>query len=68
MGPIEVTTIILVSTFVAIIIGKYIYKKVKGIPSGGCSECHSLTGNKLVKQYHKAYCSCGCKTKGRRNN
>lgn len=66
MGPIEIAVIVLAAIFVASVIGTYIYKKVKHMPTGGCAECHNLSGKKLVKKYHKTYCSCGkkdCKNK-----
>lgn len=66
MGPIEILVITFAVVFVASVVGTYIYKKVKRLPTGGCSECHSISGKKLVKEYHKTYCTCGkknCKNK-----
>lgn len=56
MGPIEITTIVLVSLFVIWFIGRYIYRKIKHLPTGECEYCATHKGkNALVKQYHKKY-------------
>lgn len=59
MGPIEIIVIAFTTLFVVSVIGTYVYKKVKHLPTGGCAECHSISGKKLVKEYHKTYCDCG---------
>lgn len=59
MGPIEIIVIAFTTLFVVSVIGTYVYKKVKHLPTGGCAECHSVSGKKLVKEYHKKYCACG---------
>lgn len=50
----EIALIILIIAFVLFVFGKEIYKKVKKIPSGECSLCHS-NSRKLLKQYRKKY-------------
>lgn len=50
----EILLIILIVSFVLFIFGREIYKKVKKIPSGECSYCHS-NSKKLLKQYRKKY-------------
>ncbi len=63
MGVTEIIIIVVVSLISAIIIGTYIYKKVKGIPTSSCS-CgkKKLTAKSLVDEYHKTYgkhcCNC----------
>lgn len=64
MGVTEIMIIIVISLISAIIIGTYIYKKVKGIPTTTCS-CgkKKLTAESLVAEYHKKYGThcCNCK-------
>lgn len=59
MGAVEISIIIVVSLISAIIIGTYVYKKVKGIPTSSCS-CgkKKLTADSLVAEYHKKYGKC----------
>lgn len=51
---ISFAVIFLVVAFFAALIGNYIYKKVKHIPTGTCAECHK-NSKKLIKEYHKLY-------------
>ena len=57
----EILLIILIASFVVFIFGREIYKKIKKIPTGECSYCHS-NSKKLLKQYRKKY-----KTKNKNN-
>ncbi len=62
MGLTEILIIVSISLISAIIIGIYIYKKVKGIPTSTCS-CgkKKITAENLVKEYHKKYGEPCCK-------
>lgn len=51
----EIVVIIIVVSFFGFLIGRYIYKKVKGLPTGECACCHKST-KQLVDEYHKCYC------------
>lgn len=63
MEPIEIVTIVIASLFVLLLLGRYIYKKAKHLPTGECSSC-GHTKNKLLKDYHKTYKEeCNCKRK-----
>lgn len=53
----EISVITLVVSFFAFLIGRYIYRKVKGLPTGECAYCHKGT-KQMLKEYHKCYCSC----------
>jgi len=53
MHPIEIVVIVLVSLFVLFMIGRFIYKKVKHMPTSEC-DCVGKK-NRLVKDYHKKY-------------
>ena len=59
---IEILVIVLIVAFLSFLIGKYIYRKKKGMPTGECACCaSSKKGNNLVKQYNKTYhkdCCC----------
>ena len=50
----EVLFIIAIIGFVLFIFGRELYRKVKKIPTGECSYCHSRSKN-LLKDYHKKY-------------
>lgn len=69
MQPIEIVIIVVVSIIVVSIIGVYIYKKIKHIPTGECGCCSSKPKN-IVKEYHKQYgkkdhkCCCSKEKKG----
>ena len=52
----EIIVISLVVSFFLFLIGRYIYKKVKGLPTGECACCHKST-KQLLKEYHKCYCT-----------
>ena len=51
---IEVLVLIAAISFVMLILGRYIYKKVHHMPTGECAYCHSKS-KKMLKQYHKMY-------------
>lgn len=52
----EITVISLVAIFFIFLISRYIYRKVKGLPTGECACCHKST-KKLLKEYHKCCCN-----------
>lgn len=52
----EISVIILIVAFFAFLIGRYIYRKVKGLPTGECACCHK-SKKRLLKEYYK-FCSC----------
>ena len=52
----EIIVISLVSIFFIFLISRYIYRKVKGLPTGECACCHKST-KKLLKEYHKCCCN-----------
>ena len=54
----EIVVISLTVAFFGFLIGRYIYKKVKGLPTGECACCHK-SKKQLLKEYHQ-YCDC-CK-------
>jgi len=54
MGPLEIIVIIISVIIVGTVIGVFIYKKVKGLPTGECAECRKGT-KKLLKKYQKMY-------------
>lgn len=41
MTPLEITVIVLTVLFLGSVIGTYIYKKVKHLPTGECASCAS---------------------------
>lgn len=53
----EISVIVLTILFLVAVIGTYIYRKAKGLPTGECACCQK-NKNDLVKKYHKKYCSC----------
>jgi len=59
---IEILVIVVVLGFLLFLLGRYIYRKRKGLPTGECACCaSSKKGNNLVKQYNKKYnknCCC----------
>lgn len=57
MTLIEIVTIIACVAIVGGVVGTYIYKKMKHLPTGECASCAGKP-NSLVDQYHKMY---GCK-------
>lgn len=52
----EVVVISLTVIFLLTIIGNYIKKKIKGLPTGECACCHKST-KKMLKEYHKCCCN-----------
>ena len=50
----EILVLVLVAVFLLGMLGIYVYKKSKGLPTGECS-CCSYNKSNLVKKYHKAY-------------
>ncbi|MCH5171787.1 MAG: hypothetical protein J1F31_03015 [Erysipelotrichales bacterium] len=63
MEPIEIIVIIITVLIIGSVIGNYIYRKIKHLPTGECACCQKK-GNNLVKQYRKYYqknkneCNC----------
>ena len=56
MEPIEIIVIIACTLIVGGVIGNYIYRKIKKLPTGECSYCSKAKkGNKLIKAYRKKY-------------
>ena len=53
---IEIAVIVTVIAFFSFIIGRYVYRKIKGLPTGECACCHK-SSKKLLKEYHKFCCS-----------
>lgn len=53
MNTIDIVILVLVIAVVLLIIGVYIYKKIKKIPTGDCACCGSK-GNKLIKAYNRS--------------
>ena len=53
---IEILVVAGVVAFFAFLIGRHIYRKVKGLPTGECACCHKST-KQLLDEYHKCYCS-----------
>lgn len=51
---IEILVITFVALFLAFVLGRYIYKKIKHLPTGECEYCHK-SKNQLLKEYHKKY-------------
>ena len=52
---IEILVVVLTLSFLLLLLGRYIYKKKKGLPTGECAYCANK-GKGLVSQYHKCYC------------
>lgn len=51
---IEIMVIIACIAIVGGVLGTYIYKRAKGIPTGECAECRKGT-KKMLKKYKKMY-------------
>ena len=51
---IEILVVASVVTFLAVVLGRYIYKKVHHLPTGECECCHKST-KQLLKEYHKQF-------------
>lgn len=54
---IEILVVVLTLTFLLLLLGRYIYKKRHGLPTGECA-CCSNKGKNLVKMYHKSCSKC----------
>ena len=52
----EIIVITLTVFFFIALIGNYIRKKIKGLPTGECACCHK-SSKKMIKKYHKIYSS-----------
>lgn len=50
----EILIIIGIILFFGILIGVYIFKKIKHIPTGDCAYC-AKRKNQMLKEYHKMY-------------
>ena len=56
MEPIEIIVMIACILIVGGVIGNYIYKKVKKLPTGECASCRKTkSGISLVDEYYKTY-------------
>ncbi len=54
MTFLEILVIILAPSYVLFILGTYIYKRIKGLPTGECSNCKLKNANKnLIKYFNK---------------
>ena len=53
---IEILVLLAVIGFIATMVGIYIYKKAKHLPTGECACCHKST-KKMLKEYHKCCCN-----------
>ena len=51
---IEILVVVITLSFLLFLLGRYLYKKKKGLPTGECACCASK-GKSLVKSYHKTY-------------
>ena len=51
---IEILVIALVTLFLGVVIGRYIYKRKNHLPTGECECCHKGT-KKLLNEYHKTF-------------
>ncbi len=51
---IEVIVIVALVAFFGYLIGDFIYRKRKNLPTGACREC-SYQGNNLLRMYKKKY-------------
>ena len=53
---IEILALVTIIGFVSAIIGTYLYKKARHLPTGECACCHK-NKKQLLKEYHK-FCNC----------
>ncbi len=54
MKPIEIIVMVGAILVVLLVIGTYIYKRYKGLPTGECAYCHSKKKvNKMVNSVRK---------------
>lgn len=51
----EVVVISLTVIFLLTLLGNYIRKKIKGLPTGECACCHK-SKKQLLKEYHQCCC------------
>ena len=49
---IEILILVAAISFVALILGRFIYRRIHHLPTGECECCHKGT-KKLLKEYHK---------------
>lgn len=54
MTPLEIIVIVVASAIVLGVFGTFVYKKIKGRPTGECASC-GTKGNKLLSKYRKKY-------------
>jgi len=52
MEPIEIIVIATCILIVGSVIGTYVYKKIKHMPTGDCCDC-PIKNKKFVNEYHK---------------
>ena len=50
----QIVVIISVALFFIGLLSSYIYKKIKGLPTGECAYCHK-GASRMLKDYHKMY-------------
>jgi hypothetical protein len=66
MNPIDIIIIVGVIVIVALIVGRYIYKRIKHLPTGECSCCSTKKSvGRMVKNVQKEIdneCCCCKKT------
>jgi len=60
MTFIEILVIILASSYVFLILGRYIYKRAKHLPTGECSSCKLANLGQGLKEYYNTH-KCDCK-------
>ena len=66
MKPIDIIVLVVVIIVIGLIIGRYIYKRIKHMPTGECSCCSTKRGvSRMVKNVKKEIDSekecCCCK-------
>lgn len=54
MEPIEIIVIVAAVSVVGGVVGRYIYRKVKKLPTGECGSCYDKNQS-LFKAYYKKY-------------
>ncbi len=54
MSPIEIIVIVITSLIVIGVIGNYVYRKIKHLPTGECACCKNKY-NSILRKYHKKY-------------
>ena len=61
MTFLEIIVIIFSVSFVSFILGRYVYKRIKGLPTGECASCKIRNAGAGLKEYyeeHKGQCHC----------